>query len=298
MGHPVAFDTTFLGNRFAINGKTADGTKVQFYTDSAGGVFLAKSAAERLKLKLIDSGEKSEGNQPMFLADFPNLDRIPSPLGISSIPVFDTTAMKGSDLGQYDGMLGQRWFSGRTWTFDYGKKKLIWRAQGDIPKHKSSQEQTLYFQTAPSGKRKTDFARLEVELDGEKVSFLLDTGATDVLDKDALAFVGDKGPAARATSFMAKRLFDKLHGKHPDWRVYNKPTTTGNCLLEVPAIKIGGQEVGPVWFSVQPDSAFHVYMAQWMDRPTEGALGGSAFKYFRLTVDWPNALAVFEKIGK
>jgi hypothetical protein len=44
-------------------------------------------------------------------------------------------------------------------------------------------------------------------------------------------------------------------------------------------------------------SNFRKWMSQWMDRPVEGALGGSALRYFRVTVDYPNAVAVFEQAG-
>jgi hypothetical protein len=37
------------------------------------------------------------------------------------------------------------------------------------------------------------------------------------------------------------------------------------------------------------------YMSQWMDRRVEGALGGSALAFFRVTVDFPDAVAVFER---
>ena len=66
-------------------------------------------------------------------------------------------------------------------------------------------------------------------------------------------------------------------------------------MIEVPKITLGGYEVGPVWFSVQSDATFHEYMAQWTDQSTEGSLGASAYKYLRMTVDWPNAVAVFER---
>jgi len=67
-------------------------------------------------------------------------------------------------------------------------------------------------------------------------------------------------------------------------------------MIEVPSITIGGFKIGPVWFTVQPDLALsRLYMAQWMDKPTEGAIGGSALHYLRMTVDWPNAIAVFEQ---
>jgi len=36
-------------------------------------------------------------------------------------------------------------------------------------------------------------------------------------------------------------------------------------------------------------------MAQWMDKPTEGALGGNAFDRFRITVDWVGGAATFER---
>jgi hypothetical protein len=38
-------------------------------------------------------------------------------------------------------------------------------------------------------------------------------------------------------------------------------------------------------------------MARFMDRPVDGALGGSALKYFRVVVDYPNAVAIFERDG-
>jgi hypothetical protein len=36
-------------------------------------------------------------------------------------------------------------------------------------------------------------------------------------------------------------------------------------------------------------------MSQWMDKRIEGALGGNALHHFRVSVDYPRALAVFEK---
>jgi hypothetical protein len=68
-------------------------------------------------------------------------------------------------------------------------------------------------------------------------------------------------------------------------------------MIEVPEVRIAGQSVGPVWFTQRPDAAFHDFMAQWMDRPVDGALGGSAFRFFRMTVDYPRARASFVRPG-
>jgi hypothetical protein len=36
-------------------------------------------------------------------------------------------------------------------------------------------------------------------------------------------------------------------------------------------------------------------MAQWMDQPVDGALGGETFRGFRITVDYASGTAVFEQ---
>ena len=65
-------------------------------------------------------------------------------------------------------------------------------------------------------------------------------------------------------------------------------------MIEVPVITVAGLTAGPVWFTVRADKNFHEYMSQWMDRRIEGALGGSALRYYRVTVDYPNRRATFE----
>lgn len=66
-------------------------------------------------------------------------------------------------------------------------------------------------------------------------------------------------------------------------------------MIEVPEISVAGYTVGPVWFTRRPDKNFHEYMSQWMDKRVEGALGGNALYHFRITIDYPRAVAVFEK---
>lgn len=294
IGHPIELNTDLLANRFFVTATTSEGVKVRWYADSAGGGYLTLDAAKRLGAKLIQTNIKGEDGKPMQMVAFPKFQSFP--LLDVQLPVFDMVTNGVIDkLGTSDGMLGQRWFRGRTWTFDYQRGKLVWRANGDLPKHEKKHEAPLFFKKGKSGGHETDFARFQVGIDGEQIDFLFDTGATDTLTPEALQFVGDGGPALRATSFMALGLFTRLHTKHPDWRVFSGKTMTGSSLLEVPKMTIGGFEVGPVWFSVQPDFAFHKYMAQWMDKETEGAIGGSALHYLRVSVDWPAGKAVFEK---
>lgn len=293
-GHPVLLPTEYVENRFAVTPITNSGQKLRLFTDSAGGHFLTSEIVDMLKLPTESHG--SENGKPLRSVAYPSFKpeaSIPPAIG-SMLFVFDSKVMNGG-LEGYDGMLGQQWFAGRVWTFDYPAKQLLWRAAGDLPKHEAAHEVKLGFQTTKAGVRRANFARIEVEVDGETLSFVLDTGATNLLSAEALKEINDGRPADRATSFLAEGIYNKWHIKHPEWRVVRAKSATGLEMIEVPRVTVAGFTVGPVWFSVQQDAAFHQYMAQWMDKPTEGALGGSLFKYFRMAVDWPNAVAVFEK---
>jgi hypothetical protein len=66
------------------------------------------------------------------------------------------------------------------------------------------------------------------------------------------------------------------------------------AMIEVPRVVIAGRAVGPVWFTRRADKNFHQFMSQWMDKRVDGALGGNALSFFRVTVDYPSAVAVFE----
>jgi hypothetical protein len=67
----------------------------------------------------------------------------------------------------------------------------------------------------------------------------------------------------------------------------------GMRMIEVPEVLVGGHPVGPVWFTERANESFHDYMSRWMYRSIEGALGGSALRYFQVTLDYPAAVAHF-----
>ncbi|MBA4182583.1 MAG: hypothetical protein H0X49_01035 [Acidobacteria bacterium] len=165
-----------------------------------------------------------------------------------------------------------------------------------MPKQKDAHRIALGFQTKSSGARAANFPRIQVSIDGEPIDLLFDTGASTALTDNALAALNDKRPAVRATSFITARIFEQWRKKHPQWRVVeNAEKGSGQAMIEVPQISVAGYAVGPVWFTRRADKNFHEYMSQWMDKTVEGALGGNALHYFRITVDYPRAVAVFEK---
>ena len=278
-------------HRFFVEPVTESGEKMVFYTDTGGGLFIYKKDAENLKLS--EAGKEVESIElPKFKEGF----SIPAPLGSAGkIFVFDPP--KNSPDLEAQGILGQQWFAGRIWTFDYPKGRLIlWDKRPEVIEKRSKHKVQFGFKSDEKGKRALNFPRIQAEIDGEILELLFDTGATTFLTAEALKTLGDGRKAARATSFITATTFEKWRKNHPGWRVIEKAETrTGEAMIEVPKIKIAGYEVGPVWFTRRADKNFHEFMSQFMDRRVEGAIGGNALRHFRITVDYPKAVAVFEK---
>jgi hypothetical protein len=287
----VLIPTKYVNGTFFARPVTEKGETLNFYTDTGGALWIRQEAIEENNLGVRRNGDG------VVLAAWPKFKpgaSIPEPLG-GPVNVMGEQENEPVWAREWEGMLGQQWFAGRVWTFDYPKQQLWLREAGDLPKLVASHVVALGFQTGAGGKHAADFPRIEATIDGEKLDFLFDTGAQTFLAQPATSALKLDG-SPRATSFITKSVSDKWRQKHPEWRFIDKAEqVTGAAMIEVPRVMVGGYTVGPVWFTVRPDRAFHEYMAKWMDKPTEGALGGNAYQTLRITLDYPNGKAYFEK---
>ncbi|MFL6196014.1 MAG: hypothetical protein ACJ75H_17675 [Thermoanaerobaculia bacterium] len=295
---PVELPGRYDQDRFVVTPMSKTGQPLSLFTDTGGGLFLTEAAVKRLALPKQSVGQDANRIDFIELPAFQAEAAIPPPLGNSGhVFIMPERAGKHGPIDGMDGMLGQAWFSGRVWTFDYPGRRLLWRPAGDVPAVEPTHRVSLGFQADKDGKRQADFPRITATIDGQALDLLFDTGATVSLSPQALEKLADKGPAQRGTSFIAATHFDRWRQKHPDWRVIEDADVgiQKQPMIEVPAVTVAGYTVGPVWFTRREDANFHEFMSQWMDKQVEGALGGSALKYFRVTVDYPKAVAVFEK---
>ena len=299
-GAPVVLPTEFVANRIFVTPVMQDGRALRLYTDSGGGAqFLFDDSVSRLGLPVRTiPGDEA----PLRVTPIPAWAGdafLPPPLAIHRPAVFQTSYLVSKErfLNEgTDGFLGQGWFGGRVWTFDYAAKRLSWRAPGDLPSHASGEEIRIHFPLADDGLPSMSFGRISIQVDGEDFDVLFDTGATTQLTTEALATIADGGPAVRATSFITKSVLERWRARHPDWRFVDKAEwKTGAAMLEVPHISVASHEAGPVWFTLRPDTNFHDFMSGMMDARVEGALGGDALRYFRVTVDYPHGRAVFQQ---
>lgn len=291
--------TSFEADRVYVVPETTDGKRLRLYTDTGGGQFLTESAVKRLGLRITpapepeSADESGDGGQ---FAAFPEQrsDRsIPLPSDADRFWVMPAEMVRkqGFDIG--DGLLGQAWFDGHVWTWDYPGERLTLEGSDWTPSRTATRV-ALGFRTGEEGKRETGFPRMTIHVDGKPIDVLLDTGATTTLTPAALKVLADGGPADRATSMIVDTQFKAWQKAHPDWRVIEGAQAgTHSAMIEVPAVEIGGATVGPVWFTHRPDTNFHDYMSGMMDARVEGAIGGNALGHFVMTIDYPGAAAYF-----
>lgn len=302
-GAPLILPARYDEHRFYVEPVTPEGVKLNFFTDTGGGLFIFSDVVERLKIPVERS--EGDGGRPMTTVMLPKFKEgvgIPAPLG-SRERLFIMPHGERQWMSQdWSGMLGQQWFAGRVWTFDYPNRRLLLHptpdahAAGAGKAEHAEHRVALGFKTKATGERALDFPRIPITVEGETLDLLFDTGATTRLTEAALASLKDGSAAVRATSFITTTVFEKWRKQHPQWRVVEQAEMGSNeAMIEVPKVTVGGYTVGPVWFTRRADKNFHEYMTQFMDKRIEGALGGNALRHFRVRVDYPRAVAVFEK---
>lgn len=283
----VVLPTAFLADRVYVTPITAAGDTLRFFTDTGGGMsFVYPGVAARF-------GLRADTTTPRTAYQLPSFQRgagIPAP-SVDGARWYQMNQQPPFAAGD-DGFLGRTWFADRIWQFDYPSETL--RLLEAVPEAPGT-ALPLGFQTDSTGARTTHFPRMQAVIAGDTLDFLLDTGASLVLTDSATTAL-DAPASVVGTSFLVAAVFDRWQQQNPDWRVLEKAEVrSGAAILEVPEVTIAGHTVGPVWFTRRPDANFGEYMSQWMDQPIQGALGGSAFRYFVMTVDYPAATAYFAR---
>ena len=275
---PVRYD----GDRYYAEPITARGATLSLLADTGGGLLLTENAVSRCGIAPKHILGKTLARLPTFQSDH----SIPEPTGgerwMRVVP------------GDGDGMLGQRWFAGGVWTFDYPHRKLLLRHAPFAPSPQALQHSTKLGFRKEYGMRTSNHPRFVVTIEGQPLDALFDTGATAWLTPQALSIVNDGAPAERATSFVRASLFERWRAAHPLWRVIEKGCArSGESLIEVPQVQVAGFGAGPVWFTRRADAHLD-WMSTFMDKPLSASIGGNFLRHFRITVDYPAAVAYFE----
>jgi hypothetical protein len=251
----------------------ANGTpkKATFLVDSGGGGFiLVESLAKDLGIEwgetMKEEGEefaRAKSTPKVAVGDFPlelNPERV-------VVVLKKDNMLPKAAPGQADGMLPGHVISKYHVVFDYPKETFTIAKPGAL----ESQGDALPMPVS----KKSGFPRTEIEVDGEKLGFLLDTGASFTM--------------------VSEVLLKRWGEKHPDWPrakgAVGEAATLGGQTLEtmtVPKAKWGTNEIADLGVTSQREGTFEKWMSGMMTAPITGSLAGNVLKRFRVDLDYPN----------
>ncbi|WP_421805055.1 hypothetical protein [Flagellimonas sp.] len=312
---PLKLPSMFLDSaRFLVKLPLESKDTLLAYCDTGGGIsMLMPSRQDRPEIAPYVKKGLVKGLMPMSYVtfnDMVNIEKFPSPSPIPNFilrkpfvrvqesylvipPLTHDLQQKIDKMPMLDAFLGQGFFMGRAWTFDYPKQEVWVNTPIKSTDSIKPNVLSLGFKKNTHGVAVYGHPRMQIEIEGEEIEVLFDTGASFVLsDKGKDYFNTEKNTLAG--SFIAASIFDQWRIDHPDWKYY--PESDGSQgIIEVPVVKIAGHEVGPVLFSRRPDHVWSEMMAQSMDKVVKGAIGGSLLKHFKVKVDYNSELIQFQK---
>ena len=292
----IVIPTTFESGHFYATPILTNGRSMRLMLDTGGGTiptnWISNSQADQLGITIdheceID-GQIYKAGSPIFK-------------GKSGLPELSTqcrgvVVIPNKEAGNTPGQVVPSYFLGGVWTFDYPNRRVVirgikWRPPADA--HRAA----LGFKTLPNGNH-GGWPRITINVDGETLSMLLDSGATAKPTSEALG----ENPRAvtdgfTVGSYITESMMQRWSAKHPDWLVIEKGDALFSKfgrMIRVPDLAIAGWDVGPVWFIERPDAAFHSMMASLMDKAPEGAIGANVLERFNLTINYKKEEAWFQ----
>lgn len=295
----VVIPTNYAGDRFFATPVTQSGDTMTLFLDTGDMSRVWDTAAARFRMELTGvnttRGPLRVAKLPVFHAarSVPDVN-----VGARRVIVTPPTDRFDTLMSSHTyGQLGANWFADRIWSMDYPQRRLtLLSTLHGVPT--SAHKAPLAFPTDPDGQRVGHSPGIVVEIDGDSLSMLFDTGATVWLTDAARTATNDGGPTERATSLAWLWLFNKWRQRHPEWRVLEKAdSSSGESLIEVPSVRIAGFDVGPVWFR-SLKSASNPPPPRPSDIPLlgsriSGTIGGNVFRHFQIYVDYPKSEAWF-----
>jgi len=293
------------GERFYIKIPMADGDTLLAFGDTGGGnSMILPGTIEKKQLQSKLHSGLLKGIMPIEYILFNDLvtdTHFPEPGPLRSFvirkpfnrvtepclvipPLDDELKFFTKAMPDMDAFLGQNFFMGKAWTIDYPNHTILLNTPLSVNEKINPDVQSIGFKKNSNGENIYGHPSMVIEVEGEKIPVLFDTGATIVLSEDGKKAFNTTA-FTKGGSFIAASVFDKWRIAHPDWKVYLKADMK-NDVIEVPLVKIGSQEVGPVLFAKRPDANWSEGMINSMDKVVKGAIGGSALKYLKVTIDY------------
>ena len=243
----------------------------RFLVDTGGGGFLMAEPLARDVGLTWGEPQEEEGRKFARASALPSAAIGAMPLVLNENRVFVVLGTKNilpaAAPGQADGMLPGHVLAHFHVIFDYPKKKFTLARPG-VRKPEGSKH------PMPVSKS-SGYPRTEMEVEGTRHGFLLDTGASfTMISEVVLKAWGDA---------------------YPEWERHEggwgEAKTLGGQTLEtmiIPNASWGTLTLNDVGVASQREGTFERYMSSMMTEPIVGALGGNVLKNIRIELDYAN----------
>lgn len=217
----IVVPTRYDEGRWIVRPATARGDTLDLYTDTGGGVLFI--ARERLGPDVtLAPGQSTPQGDSSFSTTWPAMppgSTFPVPVGDPTPRVITASAAAFRKLAggfpARDGFLGNMFFAHHIWVFDYPAHVLGILPAGTVPAPLGGNTIPFTFKSDAGQGDEPWFPRIRVDIDGDSLDLLFDTGATTELTDSAAAVIGDGRARSRAASFIMRTVADRWQQRHP-----------------------------------------------------------------------------------
>lgn len=288
---PAAYEA----GHFYVLPSISTGQHLRLLVDTGGGGGRGLFLLDALVVKRLgrNTHRCTSLGEGISVVDLPSLRKsLPSPS--RETPCHATAiVIAGDDLGvdNLDGILGAGYLPGQTWTFDYPHQQLWREANNWTPTHEYH-EMTMELLHDREG-HPAGLPRIHLQIDGEDLPMLLDTGASAKPTAEGKTVTGIPTVLGYGvTSYAPKSLIDRWHARHPNWLlVENGDDLIPHMrLIRVPEVRIADWSIGPVWFTERADQNIDG-LGNYMSGPVQGSAGANIYQHFIMTLDYKDGKA-------
>jgi len=283
----VALPARFEGNVVLLTPALRDGRRLRILIDS-GGYDLIDPSAARLTGRLA-SPVALRGRRGRSAIPFPAFAPPGIPLPSTRWLIARSSAFAATFALPVDATLGPSWMLRSTITVDYSRRAVT---LANAAAHAASIPLRVALGPAPAPDLPpTVIATIDVQIAGEPLTMLLDTGSTALIGVAARRKMPDRSPV-RQTCLLDAVVLERWHRAHPSWpyiasgaMLPGDPPGIRSAMIRVPSVAIGTLRSWATWFVARSDRSTFAELSKQLGRPVAGDLGGDALRRWKVTYD-------------